>query len=167
MPLQSSGQISLDDMHVEAGGTSGTQCSMNDSDIRGLVSAAANSQMTFSSFYGASSAWTATMTVGSFWGAFFGYLPVYNMGSMSDTTIDLLSNASIDSLYWVSNANSNFALIVNSVLPNSGWSTLTIGNTVFTRASASYVTQFGKTYWTFYTFSNPFGSSGTKTITIA
>ena len=54
MPLPSSGQISLDQMHVEAGGTSGTQCSMNDSDIRGLVSASANSQMTFSSFYGAS-----------------------------------------------------------------------------------------------------------------
>lgn len=54
MPLQSSGQISLDDLHVEAGGTSGTQCSINDSDIRGLVNAAANSQMTFSSFYGAS-----------------------------------------------------------------------------------------------------------------
>ena len=58
MPLPSSGQISLNQMHVEAGGTSGTQASMNDSDIRGLVSAAANSQMTFSSFYGASSAAT-------------------------------------------------------------------------------------------------------------
>lgn len=58
MPLQSSGQISLNDLHVEAGGTSSTQCSMNDSDIRGLVSASANSQMTFSSFYGASAATT-------------------------------------------------------------------------------------------------------------
>ena len=34
MPLPSSGTISLDQMHVEAGGTSGTQCSINDSDIR-------------------------------------------------------------------------------------------------------------------------------------
>ena len=58
MPLQSSGQISLDDLHVEAGGTSGTECSMNDSDIRGLVGASANSQMTFGSFYGASNAQT-------------------------------------------------------------------------------------------------------------
>ena len=54
MALQSSGQISLNDIHVEAGGTTGTQASINDSDIRGLISAAANSQMTFSSFYGAS-----------------------------------------------------------------------------------------------------------------
>jgi hypothetical protein len=58
MPLQSSGQISLNDLHVEAGGTSGTEASMNDSDIRGLLNAAANSQMPFSSFYGAGSATT-------------------------------------------------------------------------------------------------------------
>ena len=54
MALQTSGQISLNDLHVEAGGSTGTQASMNDTDIRGLVNAAANSQMTFSSFYGAS-----------------------------------------------------------------------------------------------------------------
>ena len=35
---QSSGQISLNDIHVEAGG-SGTQVSMNDADIRGLIDA--------------------------------------------------------------------------------------------------------------------------------
>lgn len=65
MALQSSGQISLNDLHVEAGGTSGTQASMNDTDIRGLVSAAANSQMTFSSFYGASSASATTVLSGN------------------------------------------------------------------------------------------------------
>jgi hypothetical protein len=54
MALQSSGQISLNDLHVEAGGTTGTEASMNDSDIRGLLNASANSQMKFNSFYGAS-----------------------------------------------------------------------------------------------------------------
>ena len=38
MVLQSSGAISLNDMHVEAGGASGTQCTINDADIRGLIS---------------------------------------------------------------------------------------------------------------------------------
>ena len=33
MPLPSSGSISLNQIHVEAGGSSGTQCSLNDSDI--------------------------------------------------------------------------------------------------------------------------------------
>ena len=36
MPLQTSGAISLNDIHVEAGGTSGTTCKINDSDIRSL-----------------------------------------------------------------------------------------------------------------------------------
>ena len=34
MALQTSGPISLNDMHVEVGGTSGTLCSVNDADIR-------------------------------------------------------------------------------------------------------------------------------------
>jgi hypothetical protein len=53
MPVTSSGQVSLDDIHVEAGGTTGTECSLNDSDIRELVfprSSGAASQ--FDDFYG-------------------------------------------------------------------------------------------------------------------
>lgn len=55
MALQSSGQITLDDIHVEAGGTTGTQASINDADIRGLVGATSGSEMQFSDWYGASS----------------------------------------------------------------------------------------------------------------
>ena len=36
MPLASSGSLTLNEIHVEAGGTSGTACTINDSDIRGL-----------------------------------------------------------------------------------------------------------------------------------
>lgn len=52
--LPSSGAITLDEIHVEAGGTSGTECSINDADIRSLISASAGSTMSFSDFYGAS-----------------------------------------------------------------------------------------------------------------
>ena len=55
MPLASSGQISLDDLHVEAGGTSGTECSMNDSDIRNLIGLSSANQAAMTAFYGASS----------------------------------------------------------------------------------------------------------------
>jgi len=55
MALQSSGQITLDDIHVEAGGTTGTQASINDADIRGLVGATSGAEMQFSDWYGASS----------------------------------------------------------------------------------------------------------------
>ena len=54
MPLPSSGTISLDQMHVEAGGTSGTQCSINDSDIRDMISKGSGVQMSFNEWYGAS-----------------------------------------------------------------------------------------------------------------
>ena len=62
MALQTSGAISLNDIHVEAGGTSGTTASMNDTDIRGLTAASGrtinstSSGVTdFSDYYGATS----------------------------------------------------------------------------------------------------------------
>ena len=54
MALQNSGAISLDDIHVEAGGTSGTSASINDSDIRGLICKSCGATSAFNEFYGAS-----------------------------------------------------------------------------------------------------------------
>lgn len=54
MALQSSGPIALNDMHVEAGGASGTNCTINDADIRGLIGKASGTTMSFSEWYGAS-----------------------------------------------------------------------------------------------------------------
>lgn len=54
MALQTSGQISLNEIHVEAGGTSGTACNINESDIRGLISASSGAAMDFADWYGAS-----------------------------------------------------------------------------------------------------------------
>tara|TARA_B100001093_G_C26749325_1_gene980373 strand:+ start:204 stop:863 length:660 start_codon:yes stop_codon:yes gene_type:complete len=53
--LQSSGSISLNQIHVEAGGTSGTQCTLNDQRIRNLVGVKKNSgtQQDFADCYGA------------------------------------------------------------------------------------------------------------------
>lgn len=62
MALQTSGAISLNDIHVEAGGTSGTTASMNDTDIRGLQAAAGRTinstlggETDFADYYGAAS----------------------------------------------------------------------------------------------------------------
>ena len=54
MALQTSGAISLNDIHIEAGGSSGTQASINDADIRGLIGKGSGVQMSFSEWYGAS-----------------------------------------------------------------------------------------------------------------
>ena len=62
MPLPAFGNtISLNQMHIEVGGTSGTTCSLNDSDIRGLsaapgrsINSALGTNIAFGSFFGAS-----------------------------------------------------------------------------------------------------------------
>ena len=64
MALQSSGQISLNDIHVEAGGSSGSQAAINDSDIRDLAGKSSGSQMAFSEWYGATAANTTATRVG-------------------------------------------------------------------------------------------------------
>lgn len=63
MALQTSGAISLNDIHVEAGGSSGTLASINDSDIRGLIGKGSGAQMSFGEWYGASSSVFDTATI--------------------------------------------------------------------------------------------------------
>lgn len=58
MPLQSSGPISLNDIHLELGGTTGTTVSMNDTDVRALISSTSGSSVSFSDYYGASAAYS-------------------------------------------------------------------------------------------------------------
>jgi|14_taG_2_1085336.scaffolds.fasta_scaffold11699_2 hypothetical protein len=61
MALQTSGAISLNDIHQEAGGSANSQCSINDTDIRDLEEASGrtinnttNTAIDFADFYGAS-----------------------------------------------------------------------------------------------------------------
>lgn len=54
MALQTSGAISLDDIHVEAGGATGTTVSLNDTDVRDLISSTPGTVVSFDDFYGAS-----------------------------------------------------------------------------------------------------------------
>lgn len=56
MGLQTSGAISLNDMHVEAGGSTGTLVEIDDADVRALLSPTPGSEteMSFDDWYGAS-----------------------------------------------------------------------------------------------------------------
>ena len=54
MALSSTGAITIDAIHVEAGGTTQTQCSLNDADIRALATKS-NGTVTFDDFHGKSS----------------------------------------------------------------------------------------------------------------
>ena len=62
MALQTSGAISLNDMHIEVGGSSGSQVSINDSDIRVLIGKSSGAQNSFSEYYGASNSFAFTIS---------------------------------------------------------------------------------------------------------
>ena len=166
MALQSSGAISLNQIHVEAGGTSGSNASINDADIRALINKASGATMSFSEWYGASATWTSTMTVGNQMIAKiqnYGYLVsiIHNYGSLSDTTIDTFGNRTITGFYW--NSLNNLILNITNG-PNSGWTSIKVNNTTFNRTAAT----FGNGSWVWSnTTSNPFGTTvgATKTIT--
>lgn len=54
MPLPSTGQITMNQIHVEVGGTSGTQCSLNDADFRSLIGQGTGTQQGMSQYHGLS-----------------------------------------------------------------------------------------------------------------
>jgi hypothetical protein len=92
MALPTSGAISLNEIHIEAGGTTGTLASINDADIRALIGKADGAQMSFTEWYGASSGIVVTVTEGSnifTTSAYYGFREEQNpdIGSVSPTSI--------------------------------------------------------------------------------
>ena len=56
MPLPSSGQITINQIHVEAGGGSGSQAAINDADIRDMIGKSSGAENRFNDYYGVSAA---------------------------------------------------------------------------------------------------------------
>ena len=65
MALPTSGPLSLNQIHIEAGGTSGATVSLNDADVRALIGKASGAQMSFSEWYGASGRNTLNLIISS------------------------------------------------------------------------------------------------------
>tara|TARA_R100000426_G_scaffold33943_1_gene27506 strand:- start:1924 stop:2595 length:672 start_codon:yes stop_codon:yes gene_type:complete len=72
MALPTSGALTLDAIHVEAGGSTGTTCSLNDTDIRGLtpgsgktINSTQGTTIDFDDFYGANAPLIASGTSGT------------------------------------------------------------------------------------------------------
>jgi hypothetical protein len=174
MTLPTSGAISLNQMHVEAGGQSGTIVSLNDSDVRSLIGKASGATSSFSQFYGASNLLdTQTVTVGYLAPSLYtfqtrGFDSTLSVGSISDGTLNPVSNASIVILAWLG-ANSTGSSVLNRVYltvsgvrANSGWTSMKVGSTTYTRTSATYSNNSTVTNWSWSTTSSPFGSTGSS-----
>ena len=191
MALQTSGTISLNQIHYEAGGGIGTTASLNDSDIRALIGKGSGVQMSFSEWYGASNLKdTQIMTVGQgvanpYYGVRWGYglvsQNIYSsIGSISDGTSNIYSGATVGGMYW-HDLNGSYKPTIFSVAgnkSNSGWTSMYIysftgapyPSTTLARSSASYSYNASKnaTTWSWGgVTSNPFGttSGATKKIT--
>ena len=168
MALQSSGAISLNDIHVEAGGTSGTQCSLNDSDIRGLIGKASGAASSFSGFYGASgSLASGTGTIGNIaqqtyqsgYRGFRNYSPSpsSNVGSISVTGGSVSSIDNATAVWHMANYAPAFISGIGGTRQfyfgiqgggstNTGWTsvTVTVGSNVgtFNRTNANSFSTF-------------------------
>ena len=178
MALQTSGAISLNQIHIEAGGTSGTSASLNDSDIRALGGVASGA-IDFADFYGASMSWT--LVQGTDGSVTFGYSAGdgdQSALSGSSLTPNTLNSVTIESLYYVEvtvkgtlhrnlhlvlegNRASNFFATISdspSSLPNQP---LTSGN-----ATHNYNSQYNYTKWRWTLPSTPSNWDGSGSFTV-
>jgi len=96
MPLPSSGQITLDQMHVEAGGSSTTQGAVNDSDIRSLIGAASGGpNLAFTNWYGASASVIINITISSNTNNYNLWNSKGGTYSAGNTTVNLTINSGV------------------------------------------------------------------------
>lgn len=181
MALQTSGAISLNDMNIEANNAyhGGSNVSINDADIRGLIGKSSATTMSFNEWYGASASLdTQYVTVGFLAGGQYApnnYGYTGSIGSISDGTCNFKSGASISS--FVGNSANVFNFVLVGIHSNNGWSYFTTdgGTTKFYRGNATYAYNYStqRTTWTWLngsnnqgTFQNPLGvtSGVTKTV---
>ena len=168
MALPTSGALTLDAIHVEAGGSTGTTCYLNDTDIRGLTAAAGKTinstqgtTIDFDDFYGASlvSFSAISMVVGDDTQTTTGYVTNVatdrgfvsssSTGSMSPTSdSNFLGGATVTRLFMdgdtnsVSGTTSVLRLTVSTASvanSNSSFTSLTIDGTTVQRSAATYV----------------------------
>lgn len=115
MALQTSGAISLNDIHQEAGGSNGTQCSLNDTDIRDLIGKSSGAQNSFNEYYGASAGQPFTLTIGSNAKRYVVYSQAFAAGWDGNGLLTV--NISSGVYVW-SDDPDDYALIISGSYPN-------------------------------------------------
>lgn len=178
MPLQSSGAISLNEIHVEAGGTTNTQASINDADIRALIGKADGALSSFDDFYGASSfspnftitEGTLTLSVNS---ESHGFYSSSNFGSISSTTFNSKTILGIFSLRINVFGTNSFLLnfVLDGEQPDADSTFISIqftnsSTTVYERTDATrgYNSDLDRTFFSWDLSGHLFDGSGTTAV---
>jgi hypothetical protein len=87
-----------------------------------------------------------------------GFSTVGGYGAIVDGTSDIFAGAAITELAWDEGGGGTATVILKITgATNTGWTTMTVGSTPFTRASAS---SFAGGQWTWNGAGNPFGGVG-------
>lgn len=165
MALQSSGQITIQDIVNEFSGTAPHGLKEYYGVAAGIP---ASGEISIKDFYGAAAVTYLdyqTVTVGYAPGsqyapAFYGYFSP-NIGSVSDGTSNLYGGATILGLYWISYNALYF--LVSGNRANSGWSTMTVSGQTFNRVDATYSYSSGndETSWVWGSVTtNPYTPEG-------
>ena len=173
MALPSSGQLSINDIVGEFGGSAPHSLSEYYRGGSLVPNSSTNSsvptsgQIKITDFYGAAdSVWTTNLTVGVLSGK-FNTLTGFSegsFGSLSDNTVDFKSGAICRSISWGS-ATQVVALSIDGNLTNAGFTTMTFNGNSFNRTDASY--QYvpngnpqAFTSWSWSQSTNPFSTTG-------
>ena len=143
MTTPASGAISLNQLHTEAGGTSGTQVSINDADVRRLKDGSSGASSSFNSFY-SKTRYVVTCAAGTNGGftatGFKTSSPTF--GSRSPTSLTWTSSTWSGLYYNLNTPNANtYQLLLNGSGSgtNSGFTTMGLGSSQnFSRTSASF-----------------------------
>ena len=173
MATPSSGAISLNEMHVEVGGSSGSTVSIDDSDIRALTGKSSGATASWNDYYDKAKDWSISMTVGATNiydagseyvaasnGRYKGYNTTFrpsgtNYGSMNDyADSDFLGGQTIETFNVYGNSLAAqptgttllFATDSSSALVannDTAFKKVTINSNVYNRSDATYFSNSG------------------------
>jgi len=146
MPLPTSGQIDLNAIHVEAGGTTGTAATINDTDIRGLVGVSSGVAMDFADWYGASgndedttfTGGSNSQTLGGYKGVSAGAATTGTFGSYTDRVFDVGNGSNtVYAIYRYSTTSGKETFIFIQLLLQSGATTSSFSNLILPNGTLS------------------------------
>tara|TARA_Y200000002_G_C22602887_1_gene630306 strand:+ start:389 stop:994 length:606 start_codon:yes stop_codon:yes gene_type:complete len=155
--IPTSGNITLNQMHTEVGGTSGTACTLNDSDIRGLIGKSSGASMLFNEWYGAAAQFQVNFNPG-FWTIQLGpgasQVRASGVSTFNGVQYGSFTSATSQSSFFGGNAlqrihnrhqnlagGGTFYISVAGVVSNTNndaFATANVNGTSLSRSSASY-----------------------------
>lgn len=170
MATPSSGAISLNEMHIEAGGSSGTECSINDADIRLIANKSSGATASWNDYYSRAADFTTVVTVGGTSTTFTdGYVSIItryrgylnsspsgasNIGSLSvSNDADYFSNngftdLAVNGQQAQTSSSIRVRVSAESIANNdTAFKSVVIGSSTYNRSDATYETSNGRTQW--------------------